>query len=90
MNEIILNDSAYFKVKNGEGIVYLGEKIILINNIGTLILNGILKGENKKEITSKILKTYDVDKYRSSKDFEEFVEELEQSGIIKKIKKQNK
>ncbi|MGC9037635.1 MAG: PqqD family protein [Candidatus Micrarchaeia archaeon] len=57
-----------------------------MNNIGTLILNGILKGENKKEITSKILKTYDVDKYSSSKDFEEFVEELEQSGIIKKIK----
>jgi hypothetical protein len=86
----ILNDSVYFRVKNKEGIVYLGKKVILINEIGTLILNGILKGKNKEEIINKILKIYDIDKHNSSKDFDEFIGKLEQSGIIKKIKNRTK
>ncbi len=56
--------------------------VITVNELGSIIWNGIEDGKNKTEIIDLILSEYDIDKDTASSDFDEFVTLLKSQGII--------
>lgn len=57
-------------------------KIINLNEVAVVIINKIQEGLNANEIGKYIASEYDVDELTATKDAEEFIKKLIESGIV--------
>ncbi len=56
--------------------------LITMDEVGVFIWKEIEDGKNDKQILQDILDKYEVEESEAQKDLEEFLEKLEQSGLI--------
>ena len=57
-------------------------KIITLNEIGSLIIEGLQIGSTKEEIVVTILGEYDIDRETVEADYDEFVAKLLELGVV--------
>lgn len=56
--------------------------IITVNEIGAIIWRGIEAEKTKEQIIDEILLEYDIDKDTAAGDFDEFIAQLTDAGVI--------
>jgi hypothetical protein len=56
--------------------------IITVNELGAIIWRGIEDEKTKEQIIEEILLEYDIDKETAAKDFDEFIGQLTDAGVI--------
>ena len=83
------NNSYVLKSLAGETIlVFQSEeqvnfsKIITLNEIGKLIVEGLQNSLSKEEIVNKLLEEYEIDRATVEADVEEFVNKLLELGVV--------
>lgn len=70
-NNIVIKD-----VK-GYRIIYANEKILLLNEVGKLIINYLIKGVDEKIIVKMLSRKYKVKRDIIKKDLKEFIKKLD-------------
>ncbi len=56
--------------------------IITVNELGAIIWKGIEDEKTKEQIVDEILLEYDIDKETAAGDFDDFVKQLTDAGVI--------
>ncbi len=73
-----------FQIISGEAFIVDSEKSMLhnLNETGTLIWKNLLKGKEKKEIISNMLKNFNVSEKEAKKDYLNFLKELKSKNLL--------